>query len=222
MSENKTVFERLDEIQQELGSWKRGEQTLADQLRGNDPVVAEFIKSAKRVWRYRGEKSQLRKENIRRRICGISLIIIAIVQFVLSFFLSGNFLWLMIINGVNGLLFAGIELFEMQPRLYEIDYNHPLPFWRKAEKDDNGIINNIILKWWGVIIVVVQVITFFISAIWMLSSNELIGFLMLLGLGIVSRFLLVRTQGYELHFVDGENDVEYYLLKEFMERNKLQ
>ena len=222
MSRNKTVFERLDAIQQELDKLNAQGQNLSDQLRGSDPVLTEFIKSAKRVLRYCGEKSQLRKENNRRKVAGIVWIVIAILQFFLSFFLNGDFLWLIILVGVNGVLFIGLEFVEMQPYLYEVEYGKRLPFWRKAEKDDNGIINQISLKWWAVAVICVEVITFFILSICMMSSNPTIGFLMLFCAGIVSRFLSTRTRGFEVHFVDGENDVEYYLLKEYMRRNNLQ
>lgn len=82
MSENKTVFEQLEEVQQELKSLKDRQRTLVDQLREDDPKIIEFVKTAKRVWRYNGEKSQLKRENQKvekRSIIGLILLLIYLV-----------------------------------------------------------------------------------------------------------------------------------------------
>ena len=59
MSENKTVFEQLEEVQKELKDLKEKQKTLVDQLNEDDPKIIEFVKRANRVWRYSYEKSDL-------------------------------------------------------------------------------------------------------------------------------------------------------------------
>ena len=56
MADTKNVYEQLEELKEKLNEANKP-RTLVEQLANNDPAVIEFVKTAKRVWRYCGDKS---------------------------------------------------------------------------------------------------------------------------------------------------------------------
>ena len=89
MSENKTVFEQLEEVQKELKDLKDKQKTLVDQLNEDDPKIIEFVKNANRVWRYSGEKSDLRRENNKnKKLSIIGFVLLAVYLIVPFFFIT--------------------------------------------------------------------------------------------------------------------------------------
>ena len=82
MSENKTVFEQLEEVQKELKDLKDKQKTLVDQLNEDDPKIIEFVKNANRVWRYSYEKSDLKRKNNKNK--KIYFFIIFLLKLVIS------------------------------------------------------------------------------------------------------------------------------------------
>lgn len=62
MADTKNVYEQLEELKEKLNEANKP-RTLVEQLANNDPAVIEFVKNAKRVWRYCGDKSELKRRN---------------------------------------------------------------------------------------------------------------------------------------------------------------
>ena len=86
MSENKTVFEQLEEVQKELKDLKEKQKTLVDQLNEDDPKIIEFVKRANRVWRYSYEKSDLKRKNNKNKKISIIGFVLLSVCLILPFF----------------------------------------------------------------------------------------------------------------------------------------
>jgi hypothetical protein len=86
MSENKTVFEQLEEVQKELKDLKEKQKTLVDQLNEDDPKIIEFVKRANRVWRYSYEKSDLKRKNNKNKKSSIMGLVLLAIYFIVPFF----------------------------------------------------------------------------------------------------------------------------------------
>ena len=96
MSENKTVFEQLEDVQKDLKELKDKQKTLVDQLNEDDPKIIEFVKNANRVWRYGYEKSDLRRKNNKnKKIYIIRFVLLAIYLIVPFFFVTKPYGWIL-------------------------------------------------------------------------------------------------------------------------------
>ena len=62
MADAKNIYEQLEELKEQLNEANKP-HTLDEQLANNDPAVIEFVKNAKRVWRYCRDKSELKRRN---------------------------------------------------------------------------------------------------------------------------------------------------------------
>ena len=154
MSENKTVFEQLEEVQKELKDLKEKQKTLVDRLNEDNPKIIEFVKRANRVWRYNGEKSQLKRENqkVKKRSI-IGLILLAIYLICSFLFITKPYGWILPIFSSIVCVGQGIiQIFKMCPGEYELEYNEIPSFWRYAELDDNDIISATKDKWWVILL----------------------------------------------------------------------
>ena len=149
MSENKTVFEQLEEVQKELKDLKEKQKTLVDQLNEDDPKIIEFVKRANRVWRYSYEKSDLKRKNNKNKKSSImGLVLLAIYFIVPFFFITKPYGWILPVFSVVVCACQGIlQIFKMKPREYELKYNDIPSFWRYAEFDDNDIVCATKDKW---------------------------------------------------------------------------
>ena len=56
MADTKNVYEQLEELKEKINEANKP-RTLTEQLANDDPAAIEFVKNAKRVWRYHGEHS---------------------------------------------------------------------------------------------------------------------------------------------------------------------
>lgn len=228
MSENKTVFEQLEEVQKELKDLKGTQKTLVDQLNEDDPKIIEFVKTANRVWRYSHEKSDLkRKNNKNKKISIIRFVLLAIYLTVPFFFITKPYGWILPVFSVVVCICQGIlQAFKMRPREYELKYNDVPSFWSYAELDDNDIVCATKDKWWVILLRVCVLLIpiaigvemfLFLDGIW-----EIICWLPVVLFYSLSLLFIDNTNyGYQLHFVDDKNDIEYFHLKEFMKRNHL-
>lgn len=228
MSENKTVFEQLEEVQKELKDLKDKQRTLIDQLREDDPKIIEFVQTAKRIWRFHGEKSELRRENKKVEKKSIVGLILLVIYLVCSFlFVAKPYGWILpIFSSIVCIAQGIIQFFKMRPREYELEYNDIPSFWRYAELDDNDIISATKDKWWLILLrVCVCLIPLAISVEMLLFLDGMWKLLCWVPAGLIPLLILPfgdRTiYGYRLHFINDKNDIEYHHLKEFMTRNNL-
>ena len=228
MSENKTVFEQLEEVQKELKDLKEKQKTLVDQLNEDDPKIIEFVKRANRVWRYSYEKSDLKRKNNKNKKSSImGLVLLAIYFIVPFFFITKPYGWILPVFSVVVCACQGIlQIFKMKPREYELKYNDIPSFWRYAEFDDNDIVCATKDKWWVILLrVCVLLIPIAISVEMLLFLDDLWKLLSLLpgsfSVLLTSFFKDNTIFCYQLHFVDDKNDIKYFHLKEFMARNNL-
>ena len=227
MADNKNVYEQLEELKEKLNEANKP-RTLGEQLANNDPAIIEFVKSAKRVWRYYGDKSKLKRENKKRfrfnivRFC--VLVILLIVPFL---FITKPLGWILpIFSCITCIGQAVLQGLQMKPSEYEVQYDLIPAFWKYAEYDDNDIVCATKNKWWVIVLNIalliitvaigVEVIVFLGYVGWVVGAP-----IMLSSLLVLSFFGDNTIYGYELHFVDEKNDIEYHLLKDFMQRNKL-
>ena len=228
MSENKTVFEQLEEVQKELKDLKDKQKTLVDQLNEDDPDIIEFVKNANRVWRYSYEKSDLRRKNNKnKKISIIGFILLAVYLIVPFFFISKPYGWILPVFSVIVCICQGtLQIFKMKPREYELKYNDIPSFWRYAELDDNDIVCATKDKWWVILLRVCVLLIpiaigaemfLFLDGIWNIICWLPVALFPLLSLPFRDNTIY----GYQLHFVDDKNDIEYFHLKEFMIRNNL-
>ena len=228
MSENKTVFEQLEEVQKELKDLKGTQKTLVDQLNEDDPKIIEFVKTANRVWRYSNEKSDLkRKNNKNKKISIIRFVLLAIYLTVPFFFITKPYGWILPVFSVVVCICQGIlQAFKMRPREFELKYNDIPSFWRYAELDDNDIVCATKDKWWVKLLrVCVLLIPIAISVEMFLFLDGIWKIICWLPVVLLSFLELPFSDntiyGYQLYFVDDKNDIEYFHLKEFMIRNNL-
>ena len=228
MSENKTVFEQLEEVQKELKDLKDKQKTLVDQLNEDDPKIIEFVKNANRVWRYSYEKSDLRRKNNKnKKMSIIGFILLAIYLIVPFFFISKPYGWILPVLSVIVCICQGtLQIFKMKQREYELKYNDIPSFWRYAELDDNDIVCATKDKWWVILLrVCVLLIPIAISVEMFLFLDGIWEIICWLPAVLFSLLILPfrdnTIYGYQLHFVDDKNDIEYIHLKEFMTRNNL-
>lgn len=228
MSENKTVFEQLEEVQKDLKELKEKQKSLVDQLNEGDPKIIEFVKTANRVWRYSYEKSDLkRKDNKNKKMSIIGFILLVIYLIVPFFFIAKPYGWILsVFSGLICICQGVLQAFKMKDKEYEIKYNDIPSFWRYAELDDNDIVCATKEKWWVILLracvllipVAISIEIFlFLDGIW-----KIICWLpaVLFSL-LILPFRDNTIYGYQLHFVDDKNDIEYIHLKEFMTRNNL-
>ena len=228
MSENKTVFEQLEDVQKDLKELKEKQKTLVDQLNEDDPKIIEFVKRANRVWRYSYEKSDLRRKNNKnKKMSIIGFILLAVYLVVPFFFISKPYGWILpVVSGLVCICQGTLQIFKMKPREYELKYNDIPSFWRYAELDDNDIVCATKDKWWVILLrVCVLLIPIAISVEMLLFLDGIWKFLCWLP-GVLFSFLILPFRdntiyGYQLHFIDDKNDIEYFHLKEFMTRNNL-
>jgi len=228
MSENKTVFEQLEEVQKDLKELKEKQKSLVDQLNEDDPKIIEFVKTANRVWRYSHEKSDLKRNNNRnKKMSIIGLVLLAVYLIVPFFVISKPYGWILpVVSGLVCICQGFLQAFKMRPREYELKYKDIPSFWRYAELDDNDIVCATKEKWWVILLrVCVLLIPIAISVEMFLFLDGIWEIICWLPAVLFSLLILPfrdnTIYGYQLHFIDDKNDIEYFHLKEFMTRNNL-
>ena len=233
MADAKNIYEQLEELKEQLNEANKP-RTLDEQLANNDPAVIEFVKNAKRVWRYHGEHSDFNRDLKKVKKRGIIYLILLSLQFALPFpLVSANpYAWILV--AINSMLcfgygtYIGYRFFKK--RAYEIPYDKICDFGQYNEYDDNGIIistkNVLLLKAFKLLTDFMPVIIWVFSFFCLKGSGGLIVFLcggligFFSGLRIILRFF-DRGLGYTLYLIDNKNEIQYHLLKDFMKRNKL-
>ena len=228
MADTKNVYEQLEELKEKLNEANKP-RTLAEQLANDDPAVIEFVKNAKRVWRYRGDKSELKRRNKKKYQRSIvAFCLLAIYLIVPFLFITKSLGWVLPIVTCITCIGQAILLFlKMKPSEYELQYNSIPSFWKYAEYDDNEIVCATKDKWWVVTLRIVLLIIpialgaemlLFLEGFWKIAGYVMIILCSVLWLPFKDNTIY----GYQLHFVDDKNDIEYHLLKDFIGRNNLQ
>ena len=227
MADTKNVYEQLEELKEKLNEANKP-RTLAEQLANDDPAVIEFVKNAKRVWRYCGDKSDLKRRNKKKYQRSIvAFCLLAIYLIVPFLFITKSLGWVLPIVTCITCIGQAILLFlKMKPSEYELQYNSIPSFWKYAEYDDNEIVCATKDKWWVVALRIVLLIIpialgaemlLFLEGFWKIAGYVMIILCSVLWLPFKDNTIY----GYQLHFVDDKNDIKYHLLKDFMQRNKL-
>lgn len=224
----KNVYEQLTDLQNQLAEMQSKPRTVQDLIAENDPKIIEFVKNARRVWRYSGDTSELKRENKRRRRKFIiGFFVLTILLIVPFFFITQPFGWILPIFSSTVCIGQGIyQVLIFKHREYEVPYDQIPSLGRYAELDDNEIVGTTKDRFWVVILRISLCLIFIAIAIEMiLFCNEILKLwgIFLSAFGPLLYFLFQHTQyyGYDLHFVNDEMDIEYSLLKDFMKRNKI-
>ena len=228
MADTKNVYEQLEELKEKLNEANKP-RTLVEQLANNDPAVIEFVKTAKRVWRYCGDKSELKRRNKKKQQrSGIAFFLLAIYLIIPFFFVTKPLGWVLpIFSCITCIGQAILQILKMKPSEYELQYSHIPSFWKYAELDDNDIVCATKDKWWVIALRIVLWLSpialgaemlIFLEGFWKIAGYVMIILCSVLWLPFKDNTIY----GYQLHFVDDKNDIEYHLLKDFMKRNNLQ
>lgn len=233
--ENKSIYDRLDEItgkQEEIldavnqrTSLNRNATVTIDLTKATSATCESIVKNATRVWRYHGEKSDFRRETNKIKKRGIFLMIILFVNIALPFLLIAEpMFW--IFAYVNALVCVGYGIYGgyrfFRKRNYEELYETKCQFWQRNDYDDNDIAiiteDKLLFKIFKIFVLIIMPL---ISGF--LSFGDFCSFpfaLVLWPLMPLSN-ALQSGLGYRLYFIDGETQVPYDHLKDFMKRNKL-
>ena len=229
MTDTKNVYEQLEELKEKLNEANKP-RTLVKQLANDDPAVIEFVKNAKRVWRYHGEHSDFNRNLKKVKKRGIIYLLLLSLQLTLPFLLVSATPYAWILVAINSMLCLGYGAYSgyrfFKKREYEIPYDKTCGFGQYNEYDDNGIIisteNGALLKVFKLLTELMPVVILLFSFFCLGTTSGFIAFILCLTRIRLSaaRFSDSRM-GYILYFVDDKNDIEYHLLKDFMKRNKL-
>lgn len=229
MADTKNVYEQLEELKEKLNEANKP-RTLVEQLANDDPAVIEFVKNAKRVWRYHGEHSDFNRNLKKVKKRGIIYLLLLSLQLALPLLLVSSTPYAWILVAINSMLCLGYGAYSgyrfFKKREYEIPYDKTCGFGQHNEYDDNGIIisteNGALLKAFKLFTELIPIAILVLSFLCFCTIGGKIAFFLCL-----TRILLSAARfsdsgmGYTLFFVDDKNEIEYHLLKDFMKRNKL-
>ena len=233
MAEVKNVYEQLADVQQELETLKRQTTTLQAQMASDDPGLIEFVKNAKRIWRFDGGKSELRRHAAAIKKQGIMKLVLLFVQFLLPFFMISipSSWFLVLFNGMICIFcMTYVSYDHFRKRVYEIPYDKWHVWGLRFDYDDNDIVCATPACAWLKLLQLFQGVSLIAIIVFSVYNFVYTGdwkavVLMLIAFALTScaplRGLRGRGAMYSLHFVDEKNDFEYYLFKEFMNRHHL-
>ena len=229
MADTKNVYEQLEELKEKLNEANKP-RTLVEQLANDDPTLIEFVKNAKRVWRYHGEHSDFNRNLKKVKKRGIIYLLLLSLQLALPFLLVSATPYAWILVAINSMLCLGYGTYSgygfFKKREYEIPYDKTCGFGQYNEYDDNGIIisteNGVLLKAFKLL---TELMPLAIVVFSLFCLNDISGwivfFLCCLRIPLSAARFSDSTMGYTLFFVDDKNEIQYHLLKDFMKRNKL-
>ena len=229
MADTKNVYEQLEELKEKLNEANKP-RTLVEQLANDDPAVIEFVKNAKRVWRYHGEHSDFNRNLKKVKKRGIIYLLLLSLQLALPFLLVSATPYDWILVAFNSMLCLGYGAYSgyrfFKKREYEIPYDRTCGFGQHNEYDDNGIIisteNGDFLKAFKLFTELMPIaILVFSFLCFGTIGGKIAFFLCLTRIPLSAARFSDSGMGYTLFFVDDKNEIEYHLLKDFMKRNKL-
>ena len=231
------IFDKLDEQSEILARIDKNtaneSPTVEEMIRTNDPRMIEFVKTADRVFIYRGDKSELNRKNKKNHIADIKKLILSSMQIITV--LSAiciPYMWCVLILNLLIYAYPIYKAVTFKPLPYEMKYD-------EMDKTSNGIYddNNILCgndeeKWYVKILRVAAVIMPYLNAVllWILpvfAEIAHIYFLVCVGVDFICGLILFPVFlsdvycGYSLYFVKNDLSIPYKQLKVFMQRNNL-
>lgn len=233
MENTKNLYEQLADLQNQLKEMQQRPRTLQEQIDENDPVIIEFVKNANRVWRYQGEKSDLKRETKKLKRRGIVLTIWLLIHFTYPFLLiSIPYAWIIIsINAIVCLIYGIYDVRKFfKKRAFELPYED-IKSRMCCEYDDNGIIKSAkaplvscVLKVVVFIILPIAIAVFLMLSYPNIDEFGWVAVYVLAALAVFSPILIPLNDHrvfYELYFICDEKEIKYVHLKDFMKRNNL-
>lgn len=209
---------------------KHASQAAPSQKASADPTVIEFVKTAKRVWRYCGEYSDFNRNLKKVKKRGIIYLLLLSFQLALPFLLVSATPYAWILVAINSMLCLGYGTYNgyrfFKKREYEIPYDKSCGFGQHNEYDDNGIVisteNGALLKVFKLLTELMPAVIMLFSFFCLGTAGGLITFILCLTRIPLSAARFSDSEmDYVLYFVDDKNEIEYHFLKDFMKRNKL-
>lgn len=233
--ENKSIYDQLDEINEKQDEIleavnqktpsNRNATVTIDLTKATNAACESIVKNATRVWRYYGEKSDFRREISKIKKRGVFLMIVLFLNVVFPFLLISEpcFLLFATINAIISIAYAvysGYRFFRK--RNYEEPYETKCRFWQRDDYDDNGIAiiteDKLLFKLFKILTLIILPA---ISSLLSLQEFSAFPFGVILCFLIGPSIVLNSGLGYMLYFIDGETQVPYDHLKDFMKKNNL-
>lgn len=231
------VFDKLDEQAKVLARIDKNtsdnSSVVDEMLKTNPYELVEFVKTADRVFIYCGDKSELNRNNKKRRMSIIKKLVLSLIQIItIITAIYIPYMWCVLILNLLIYAYPIYKAVTFKPLPCEMKYD-------EMDKKSNGIYddNNILCgndeeKWYVEILRVAAKIMPFLNAVslWLIPVTSGIAHIYLLvfaGIdcicGLVSAAVFNSTVvcGYNLYFVKDNLSIPYEQLKEFMQRNNL-
>ena len=231
------VFDKLDEQAKVLARIDKNtsetSSAVDEMLKTNPSELAEFVKSADRVFIYRGDKSELNRKNKKNHIADIKRLVLSLIQ--ITTVLSAiyiPYMWCVLILNLFIYAYPIYKAVTIKPLPYEMKYD-------EMDKTSNGIYddNNLLCgndeeKRCFKILRVASIIMPYLNAVslWILPAVAEIAHIYLLvcvgvdficGLSSTAIFNHAVNCRYALYFVKDSLSIPYEQLKVFMKQNNL-
>ena len=231
------VFDKLDEQSEILARIDKNtaneSSTVEEMIRTNDPRMIEFVKTADRVFVYRGDKSELNRKNKKCRISCIKKMILTLIQ--IATVLSAiyvPYMWCVLILNLIVYSYPIYKAITFKPSAYKIKYDD---FVKRSDGiyDDNGIMcGNDDEKWYFIFLRVAAIILPFVNAFTLFFFPSILGgfhiyMIVLAALDFITWCIAIRVfserhnRYYDIYFIKDDISVSYEYLKDFMQRNNL-
>ena len=231
------VFDKLDEQAKVLARIDKNtsdnSSVVDEMLKTNPSELVEFVKNADRVFIYCGDKSELNRNNKKRRMSIIKKLVLSLIQIItIITAIYIPYMWCVLILNLLIYAYPIYKAVTFKPLPYEMKYD-------EMDKKSNGIYddNNILCgndggKWYVKILRVAAIIMPNLNAVslWLIPAISEIAHIYLLvfagidcicGLFLFPVFLSDVYCGYNLYFVKNDLSIPYEQLKEFMKQNNL-
>lgn len=233
------VFEKLDEQGEVLSRIEKkidNKTNSVNQAYDDDQKIIEFIKTAKRVFIYDGDKSDLQRNNKKKRVICLRKFIFSLIQIATVLFaITVPFMWCALIWDFLIYTFYVIDFIKYKPSAFEIPYDDFVASIKKRYiqiYDDNGILcGNTDEKWWYNLVKWLAIFTplLIASALFFIAIDlNKIYLYVLSGVCFIEYFIASLlfsdncTHRYNLYFINDKNSIQYcYYLKEIMTKNNL-
>ena len=244
----KSIFGSMEKVNEKLEGLAEGQHEIITTLqhlqnRPNNIVesiqdpqlmdkqeLIDFIKNAKRVFIYSGDKSALDRANKKKKRNNIYriIILIALVGISLSV-ITLQYGWIPVIPVAIVAIPSFYYLFShLKSNPYEYEYKSFKNKWARYYYDDNGIIcGNDDKAFCKLIKILINLISFVEFVLLLSLSLFNSAYIYLIAVGITFILYLVNMRifsirnVYYLYFIDGERKIPYAKIKNFMTENGL-
>lgn len=228
------VFDKLNEQSEILARIDKNtanESSIVEEMiRTNDPRMIEFVKTADRVFVYRGDKSELNRKNKKCRISCIKKMILALIQ--IATVLSAiyvPYMWCVLILDLLVYAYPIYKAVTFKPLPYEMKYDEMSK--KNGIYDDNDILCGYYNKVWNTFLEVAVIIAPIFTGVSFWLIPFLAGvmhtyFFVLMGICAVCSWISASIDDeecvrYDLYFIRDNLKIPYTRIKEFMKQNNL-